>query len=78
LKPRHLYETRTEEIRACDITRDSQNCLERRAFLLAGYFCSTRGFQNKSYNSLLFSAVVFLPLFADTNHNDVGSDAHFM
>jgi hypothetical protein len=27
---------------------------------------------------LLFSAMVFLPLFIDTNHNDVGGDAHFM
>jgi hypothetical protein len=30
------------------------------------------GIPKKSYNSLLFSAVVFLPLYIDTNHNDVG------
>jgi hypothetical protein len=28
--------------------------------------------------SLLFSAVVFLPLYIDTNPNDVGGDAHLM
>jgi hypothetical protein len=37
-----------------------------------------RGDSPKSYNSLLFSAVVVLPLYIDTNHNDVGGDAHFM
>jgi hypothetical protein len=31
-----------------------------------------RGDSQKSYNSLLFPAVVFLPLCIDTNHNDVG------
>jgi hypothetical protein len=36
--------------------------------------------RNFPKNSLLFSAVVFLPLYAyiDTNHSDVGGDAHFM
>jgi hypothetical protein len=27
---------------------------------------------------MLFLAVVFLPLYIDTNHNDVGGDPHFM
>jgi hypothetical protein len=36
------------------------------------------GIPKKSYNSLLFSAVVFLPLYIDTNHNDAGGDAQFM
>jgi hypothetical protein len=31
----------------------------------------------KSHNSLLFSAVVFLPLYINTNY-DVGGDAHFI
>jgi hypothetical protein len=32
----------------------------------------------KSHNCLLFSAVVFLPLYIDSYHNDVGGGAHFM
>jgi hypothetical protein len=34
--------------------------------ILAGYFCSTRGSPK-----ILQSAVVFLPLYIGTNHNDV-------
>jgi hypothetical protein len=41
-------------------------------------FLFNAGIPQTSYNSLLFSAVVFLPLHIDTNHNDVGGDAHFM
>jgi hypothetical protein len=45
--------------------------------LLAGYFCSTRGFQkNPTILALLGSGVP--PLHIDTHHNDVGGDAHFM
>jgi hypothetical protein len=43
---------------------------------LAGYFCSTRGFP-KNLQFLLSSAVV-LPLYIDTNYNDVGGDALFV
>jgi exo-beta-1,3-glucanase (GH17 family) len=31
-----------------------------------------------SYDILLFSAVVFLPLYIDANNNDVGGDAHYV
>jgi hypothetical protein len=41
-------------------------------------FLFNAGIPQKSYNILLLSAVVFLPLYIDTNHNDVGGDAHFM
>jgi hypothetical protein len=41
-------------------------------------FLFNAGIHKKSYNSLLFSAVVFLPLYIDASHNDVGGDAHFM
>jgi hypothetical protein len=41
-------------------------------------FLFNAGIPPKSYNCLLFSAVVFLALYIDTNHNDVGGDAHFM
>jgi hypothetical protein len=32
----------------------------------------------KSLLVMLFLAVVFLPLYIDTNHNDVGGGAHFI
>jgi hypothetical protein len=35
-------------------------------------FLLNAGIPPKSYNSLLFSAVGFLPLYTNTNHNDVG------
>jgi hypothetical protein len=41
------------------------------------YFCSTRGFP-KNPTIPCSSRQVFLPLYIDTNHNDVGGDAHFM
>jgi hypothetical protein len=49
------------------VSMSSVRLLPYRAFLLAGYA-----------STLLFLAVVVLPLYIDTNHNDVGGDAHFM
>jgi hypothetical protein len=50
--------------------------LVRTRISIGWLFPFNAGIPQKSYNSLLFSAVVFLPLYIDTNHNDVGGDAH--
>jgi hypothetical protein len=47
-----------------------------RSRISIGWLCLFNAGPQKSYNSSLFSAMVFLPLYIDTNHNDVGSDAH--
>jgi hypothetical protein len=52
--------------------------LVRTRISIGWLFLSNAGIPHKSYHSLLFSAVVFLPLFINTKHNDVGGDAHVM
>jgi hypothetical protein len=52
-----------------------------RTVLLAGYFCQIeipKKILRFVVLVMLFLAVVFLPLYIDTKHNDVGGDAHFM
>jgi hypothetical protein len=46
--------------------------LVRTRISIGWLFLFDAGISKKSYKSLLFSAAVFLPLYIDANHNDVG------